>query len=387
MSPIPNNTLYSEDDIPVTSLSLELAKNAPGKPDFRFDEIFAPDCSTPLSSADVLEDFGRIRRNRGRDDGESKSVEGGGFGDFEITALAGAMAGFLAGVTVCPLDVAKTRLQAQGLRSGSVKYYNGIVGTLTTIVRDEGVRGLYKGLVPIIMGYFPTWMIYFTVYEKSKKRYPQLFPSSDFLSHSLSALTAGSVSTILTNPVWVVKTRLMLQTHVDKNTTHYKGTFDAFYKIYTTEGFKTFYAGLLPSLFGLFHVAIHFPIYEKLKVWLHCSRSFADFEDHKLDIARLITASSVSKMVASTLTYPHEILRTRMQLKAPPAENKNALRPTTNHGLIRLVSCTYKAEGLKGFYSGFTTNLVRTVPASAITLVSFEYFRKYLTNLSDSLTI
>ncbi|SCU84214.1 LAFA_0D08812g1_1 [Lachancea sp. 'fantastica'] len=380
-------TLFIENGPTVKSSNLLQAYKVHGQPHYVFDEIFAPDCSTPLSSADVLEDFGRTRRDGGKANDNSSPVGGGSLGDFEITALAGAMAGFLAGVIVCPLDVAKTRLQAQGLRPASINYYNGIVGTLSTIVRDEGVRGLYKGLVPIVMGYFPTWMIYFTVYEKSKKRYPQLFPSSDFLSHSLSALTAGSISTILTNPVWVVKTRLMLQTHVDKHSTHYKGTFDAFYKIYTTEGFKTFYAGLLPSLFGLLHVAIHFPIYEKLKVWLRCSPSFVDSDDHKLDLFRLITASSISKMVASTLTYPHEILRTRMQLKAPPIDKKNTPQIATHHALIRLVHRTYTKEGLRGFYSGFTTNLVRTVPASAITLVSFEYFRRYLTSINDSFAL
>ncbi|CEP60397.1 NAD+ transporter LALA0_S01e09824g [Lachancea lanzarotensis] len=382
-----SRALFFENDSPVRSSSPKPFYQIHGERHFVFDEIFAPDCSTPLSSADVLEDFGRARRDGGKENDSSIPVGGGKLGDFEITALAGAMAGFLAGVTVCPLDVAKTRLQAQGLRPASIKYYNGIVGTLSTIVRDEGVRGLYKGLVPIVMGYFPTWMIYFTVYEKSKKRYPQIFGSSDFFSHSLSALTAGSISTILTNPVWVVKTRLMLQTHVDKNSTNYRGTFDAFYRIYTTEGFKTFYAGLLPSLFGLLHVAIHFPIYEKLKVWLRCSPSFIDSEDHKLDIFRLITASSVSKMVASTLTYPHEILRTRMQLKAPPIDRKSTSQVATHHALIRLVYLTYTKEGLRGFYSGFTTNLVRTVPASAITLVSFEYFRRYLTSINDSFAL
>ncbi|SCV05971.1 LANO_0H19218g1_1 [Lachancea nothofagi CBS 11611] len=385
MSSFSRLSLCLEDDQLLRSFSTQPLKGFMARPELLYDEILAPDCSTPLSSADVLEDYDGTRGDGHNNDGGSTPFVSRNFEDTEITALSGAMAGFLAGVTVCPLDVAKTRLQAQGLRSGSSNYYNGIVGTLSTIVRDESVRGLYKGLVPIIMGYFPTWMIYFTVYERSKKLYPKIFPSFDFISHSMSALTAGSISTILTNPVWVVKTRLMLQTHVDQNSTHYKGTFDAFHKIYTTEGFKTFYAGLLPSLFGLFHVAVHFPIYEKLKIWLHCTPNASSCEEHNLDLARLIAASSVSKMVASTLTYPHEILRTRMQIKASPLDTKAAV--LKHHGLIRLVQQTYRAEGLRGFYSGFTTNLVRTVPASAITLVSFEYFRKYFNKLNNNFAI
>ncbi|SCU91331.1 LAMI_0E05468g1_1 [Lachancea mirantina] len=347
----------------------------------RNDEILAPDCSTPLSSADVLEHIGLRTGGDGQGSNGTLPFIGRTFEDTEVTALSGAMAGFLAGITVCPLDVAKTRLQAQGRSTGSSNYYNGIVGTLKTILRDEGVRGLYKGFVPIVLGYFPTWMIYFSVYERSKTFYYHEFPNSDFAAHSLSAFSAGAVSTMLTNPIWVVKTRLMLQTHVNENSTTYRGTIDAFKKIYRTEGVRALYSGLLPSLFGLVHVAIHFPVYEKLKVWLHCNTGASS--DHNLDMGRLIVASCTSKMVASLLTYPHEILRTRMQLKSLPRQVPDEI----HHSLIKITLHTYKSEGFLGFYSGFMTNLVRTVPASAITLVSFEYFRKYFRQLNDTFKI
>lgn len=330
-----------------------------------------------------------------------KSTTRSNFTDTQIIALSGALAGFIAGVSVCPLDVAKTRLQAQGLSSS--KKYHGITGTLNTILKDEGVKGLYRGIVPIIMGYFPTWMIYFTVYEKAKLYYPKLFQNqfghnnhNEFFVHSLSAFTAGSVSTSITNPIWVVKTRLMLQTGDGKNSfttsnmttttnsslenlekNYYKNTIDAFKKMYKNEGFLVFYSGLIPSLFGLFHVAIHFPAYEKLKKFLKCdnfkSQTNDELQSHSNNLIRLITASSLSKMCASTLTYPHEILRTRMQISS---FNKNKSIKT---GLINTILNIYKKEGLVGFYQGFTTNLARTVPASAVTLVSFEYISRYLT--------
>lgn len=33
---------------------------------------------------------------------------------------------------------------------------------------NEGFRGMYRGLGPLILGYLPTWTVYFTVYEKAK---------------------------------------------------------------------------------------------------------------------------------------------------------------------------------------------------------------------------
>lgn len=291
-------------------------------------------------------------------------------------AISGALAGFLAGMAVCPLDVAKTRLQAQGTLQGK---YRGILGTLRTIARDEGVRGLYRGLVPVVLGYFPTWMIYFSVYERAKRAYPAMLSphgiDSEFVTHSLSAFTAGGVSTSLTNPIWVVKTRLMLQTgdghSTVANETYYKGTLDAFRRMYKNEGLKVFASGLVPSLLGLVHVAIHFPVYERLKQTLSCQDNQ---HSHASRLARLITASALSKMCASTLTYPHEILRTRMQIRSINPEQRG-------NSLIKTIVGIYTKEGPRGFYSGFTTNLARTIPASAVTLVSFEYISRYLAQL------
>ncbi|CAI2040720.1 hypothetical protein SEUBUCD646_0I01670 [Saccharomyces eubayanus] len=338
------------------------------------EQLIFPDHASQLSSADIIEP---IQKNNSMDSIAGTTLRSSpvSLSSTQITALSGAIAGFLSGVAVCPLDVAKTRLQAQGLQTRFENpYYRGILGTLSTIVRDEGPQGLYKGLVPIVLGYFPTWMIYFSVYEVSKKFFHGVFTQLDFIAQSCAAITAGAASTTLTNPIWVVKTRLMLQSNLGEHPTHYRGTFDALKKISSQEGFKALYAGLVPSLLGLFHVAIHFPIYEELKIRFHCY-SRAD-NGTSIDLQRLIMASSVSKMIASTVTYPHEILRTRMQLKSDVPDS-------IQRRLFPLIKATYAQEGLKGFYSGFTTNLIRTIPASAITLVSFEYFRNRLENINS----
>lgn len=46
-----------------------------------------------------------------------------------------------------------------------------IVGTLSRIWKEEGIRGLYRGLTPTVVGYIPTWAIYFTAYDYCKARY------------------------------------------------------------------------------------------------------------------------------------------------------------------------------------------------------------------------
>ena len=98
-----------------------------------------------------------------------------GRSDSSFNALAGAAGGFTSGVVTCPLDVIKTKLQAQGgFRANrppgapTNAVYSGLIGTGRVIWREEGLKGMYRGLGPIILGYLPTWAVWFTVYGEAK---------------------------------------------------------------------------------------------------------------------------------------------------------------------------------------------------------------------------
>ncbi|KAI9867285.1 MAG: hypothetical protein M1813_009563 [Trichoglossum hirsutum] len=99
-----------------------------------------------------------------------------------VHAFAGACSGLASGIVTCPLDVIKTKLQAQGgfrvrridpISIGQPLQYRGMVGTARAIWREDGLRGMYRGLGPITMGYIPTWVVYFTVYNRSKEYFSQ----------------------------------------------------------------------------------------------------------------------------------------------------------------------------------------------------------------------
>ncbi len=96
-----------------------------------------------------------------------------------VTSFCGAMAGVASGIVTCPLDVIKTKLQAQGgFRSRQRRVgpspstlYSGMVGTARVIWNQDGLRGMYRGLGPMLLGYLPTWAVYMGVYERSKEYY------------------------------------------------------------------------------------------------------------------------------------------------------------------------------------------------------------------------
>jgi len=99
-------------------------------------------------------------------------------------AISGACAGILTSLVTCPLDVVKTRFQAQilslradkaGIVQPSGELYKGIANSLVRIWSEEGIRGLYRGLGPVMVGYLPTWLDTFYLDEKTDFLGPFIF--------------------------------------------------------------------------------------------------------------------------------------------------------------------------------------------------------------------
>src|ERR1700753_1914717 len=121
---------------------------------------------------------------------------------------------------------------------------------------------------------------------------------------------------MVTNPIWVIKTRLMSQvsrkavSNDARPPWHYKSTLDAAKKMYKTEGMLSFYSGLTPALLGLTHVAVQFPAYEYLKTKFTGQGMGQSIEgDTGQHWVGILSASVLSKVMASSATYPHEVIR------------------------------------------------------------------------------
>ncbi|PSC75488.1 polyubiquitin [Micractinium conductrix] len=292
--------------------------------------------------------------------------------DKEISnAVAGGIAGAITATVVCPLDVLKTRLQVQGKAGAAM--YKGVGGGLSKIMREEGMRGLYRGLTPTLVALLPNWAVYFTAYERLKTAIgsrvaPEWSTSAGV--HMAAAAGAGAATMLITNPLWVIKTRLQTQNMgirmgASGNPALYRGTLDALLRIAREEGLVGLYSGLGPSLLGVMHVVIQFPLYENIKQ--RFAEAHGDRSD-TLNLYELIFASAASKMVASTATYPHEVVRSRMHIAGTGAFT----------GFARTCRQILAEDGVPGFYRGCVTNLLRTTPAAAVTFTSFELINREL---------
>ncbi|PIA55884.1 hypothetical protein AQUCO_00700303v1 [Aquilegia coerulea] len=234
-------------------------------------------------------------------------------------ATAGAIAGFATVASLHPLDVVRTRFQVNDGRLTNVPLYKNTANAIYTIARTEGFRGIYAGFYPAVLGSTVSWSLYFFFYGRAKNRYSKggekkLSPGF----HLLSAAEAGALVSLFTNPVWLVKTRLQLQTPMHQ-TRPYSGFNDALRTIVKEEGWRALYRGMGPSLLlQVSHGAIQFTTYEELRqifVRYKTKGRVNDTEGDKvLNSVDYAMLGASSKFAAMLFTYPYQVIRARLQV-------------------------------------------------------------------------
>ncbi|XP_044469155.1 folate transporter 1, chloroplastic isoform X2 [Mangifera indica] len=324
-------------------------------------------------------------------------------------AAAGAIAGFATVAAMHPLDVVRTRFQVNDGRVFNLPTYKNTAHAILTIARLEGLRGLYAGFFPAVLGSTLSWGLYFFFYGRAKQRYSK--NGEEKLSpglHLASAAEAGALVCLCTNPVWLVKTRLQLQTPLHQ-TRPYSGLYDALRTIMTEEGWTALYKGIVPSLFLVSHGAIQFTTYEELRKAIvdykfKRSKQNPDNGDNTLNSVDYAILGGSSKVAAILLTYPFQVIRARLQppfitIKLASGEKSACQfkpllfmtlifchlqqRPSSD-GIPRymdswhVVKETFRFEGFRGFYKGITPNLLKNAPASSITFIVFENVLNFL---------
>lgn len=246
------------------------------------------------------------------------------------------------------------------------------------IAHSEGPRGFFRGLPPTLVGILPSRSVYFWAYGTTKAALGPVSPSTD-LTHMGAAVVAGMTANTITNPVWLLKTRMQLQA----------GALSA-----AAEGTA---AGAVTE------GALHFLLYERLKR-AAVARNYARAEREAEAVAaagdgraedeeddddddddpltnpayapssmQLVSSAAIAKLVASMVTYPHETVRTRMR-EQPPIPGVRS----RYHAMFPSLRLIAMEEGRRGLYAGMGTHLLRVVPSTAIMFLTFETAVRWL---------
>nr|VDD23938.1 unnamed protein product [Brassica oleracea] len=195
---------------------------------------------------------------------------------------AGATAGIIAMSATYPMDMVRGRLTVQ--TANSPYQYRGIAHALSTVVREEGPRALYRGWLPSVIGVVPYVGLNFAVYESLKDWLVKDNPFGLVENNELTIITrlscgaiAGTVGQTIAYPLDVIRRRMQMVGWKSassvvtgegrsKASLEYNGMVDAFRKTVRHEGLGALYKGLVPNSVKVVpSIAIAFVTYEMVK--------------------------------------------------------------------------------------------------------------------------
>ncbi|CAK6966727.1 mitochondrial uncoupling protein 2-like [Scomber scombrus] len=171
-----------------------------------------------------------------------------------VKIFSAGTAGCVADLVTFPLDTAKVRLQIQGESRPSLEgqraKYRGVFGTIFTMVRTEGPRSLYSGLVAGLQRQMSFASVRIGLYDTMKQIYSRGSENTGIGTRLLAGCTTGAMAVAFAQPTDVVKVRFQAQGQLPESGSvkRYSSTIDAYKTIARDEGVKGLWKGCLPNI-------------------------------------------------------------------------------------------------------------------------------------------
>uniref|UniRef100_UPI00398F320F electrogenic aspartate/glutamate antiporter SLC25A12, mitochondrial-like n=1 Tax=Pristiophorus japonicus TaxID=55135 RepID=UPI00398F320F len=273
----------------------------------------------------------------------------------------GSIAGAVGATAVYPIDLVKTRMQNQrstGSFIGELMYKNSF-DCFQKVVRYEGFFGLYRGLLPQLLGVAPEKAIKLTVNDFVRDKFFQRDGSIPLPAEILAGGCAGASQVIFTNPLEIVKIRLQVAGEITT------GPRVSALSVMRDLGFLGLYKGAKACfLRDIPFSAIYFPVYA------HTKLAFAD-EQGRLGALQLLTAGAIAGIPAASLVTPADVIKTRLQVAARAGQ-------TTYSGVTDCFRKILKEEGPRALWKGAGARVCRSSPQFGVTLVTYELLQRWL---------
>ncbi|KAK5990858.1 Mitochondrial thiamine pyrophosphate carrier 1 [Cladobotryum mycophilum] len=294
---------------------------------------------------------------------------------------AGAVAGLVSRFVVAPLDVVKIRLQLQPyslsdplapLREAPA--YRGTVATLKHILKHEGITGLWKGNVPAELMYVCYAGVQFTAYRNTtiflQNGLPARLP--DAAESFIAGAVSGATATSLTYPLDLLRTRFAAQGRRRVYTSLRSAVGD----IKRDEGFRGFYRGLGPALGQIVpFMGLFFATYEGLRLQFgHYDLPWGGGD---------ATAGMIASVFSKTIVFPLDLVRKRIQVQGPTRSKYVYSDIPVYTSTCRALKMIFQMEGFRGLYKGLPISLIKSAPASAITVWTYERTLNLLMSLDS----
>ncbi|EME47997.1 hypothetical protein DOTSEDRAFT_69812 [Dothistroma septosporum NZE10] len=270
-------------------------------------------------------------------------------------ALAGAGGGLFAMALTYPLITLSTRAQVEKKRANT-----GTLSAARRIVDREGIAGLYAGLDSALFGITVTNFVYYYWYEFSRSFFQRSTGKKQLstLESMAAGALAGSATVLLTNPIWVINTRMTARENEasdgDLPTTEKQkkalrpSTISTLLKIIREDGFLRLFAGVLPALVLVINPILQYTIFEQLKQYVEKRRKVGPTDSFVL--------GALGKLAATSITYPYITVKSRAHVAQSNAPKL---------GMTATLKKIYNEEGIGGLYGGIGPKVTQSVITAA----------------------
>ncbi|KAG9058907.1 hypothetical protein FS842_000105 [Serendipita sp. 407] len=344
--------------------------------------------------------------------------------DPTVNLVAGTVAGLSGLIIGFPFDTVKTRFQ--DIRTAG--RYAGTSDAFKTIIKEEGVSGMFKGIQAPMLGcavlsglVFGAYGYLLQVQLQPHQREPNL------LQTYIAGLGSGVVSSFITTPSETVKIRQQITVH-----TKPPSAWQIAQQIYREKGTRGLFRGYTPTAIRESGYGVYFLTYEAITRYFRTPRQSGGGADAPLLTVPwygVLIAGGIAGPMSWIFTFPSDVVKTRMQAlpvepaishssssssistaKPPRLASSKALfssasggqtvdtmvasvmNGTTVRGASQSVSVfrelntwetvvdCYRREGPRIFWAGLTPTLIRAVPVNIVTFGAFEVAVSLLTN-------
>ncbi|XP_046695092.1 calcium-binding mitochondrial carrier protein SCaMC-2-B isoform X7 [Silurus meridionalis] len=275
--------------------------------------------------------------------------------------VAGGGAGAVSRTCTAPLDRLKVLMQVHSSRVNTMC----MAGGFSQMIREGGIRSLWRGNGINVIKIAPESAIKFMAYEQIKRLIGSKQETLGILERLVAGSLAGAIAQSSIYPMEVLKTRLALG-----KTGQYSGIVDCAKHILQKEGVAAFYKGYIPNVLGIIpYAGIDLAVYETLKnSWLQ--RYATDSADPGVFV--LLACGTMSSTCGQLASYPLALVRTRMQAQAATLDGAPQMSMSS---LFRHI---VRTEGAMGLYRGLAPNFMKVIPAVSISYVVYEHLKTTL---------
>ncbi|KAM8938650.1 mitochondrial brown fat uncoupling protein 1 [Pelodytes ibericus] len=282
-----------------------------------------------------------------------------------VKFIGAGTAACIADLFTFPLDTAKVRLQIQGesVVAGAANgiRYKGVFGTITTIIKTEGTKSLYNGLVAGLQRQMSFASIRIGLYDPVKNFYTKGRENAGIGSRILAGCTTGALAVTVAQPTDVVKVRFEAQVSLRGVKKRYNGTLDAYKTIAKEEGMRGLWKGTFPNVTRNAIVnCTELVTYDLIKENLIHYKLLTD--NLPCHFVSAFGAGFCTTVIAS----PVDVVKTRY-MNSPPNQYKSA------------VNCAWTMltkEGPTAFYKGFVPSFLRLGSWNVVMFVSYEQLKR-----------